>query len=559
MSRTIDYKEQLNTLLEQMKEQGNTINIVPIRSLPSIPDPFGVLVQQDSGVTETKVFISDFSVNDVDEFLFFLTNTPPLLHRYDLEELLKRNLENWCYHNQGRCPYEIFLWALKITDNYIGSLQNNAMPQPWIVESVGKALASVWDNKNQKYMCVLRNVLDSWDWYQPIHVMLYLYQCLSVVHDEDVDKCIREKWLYRALYSVTALKCLCQKKKTRENIQALMRFVSQDIQRDSNMAEIQITQKMRQEVINYIQSSSEEEFACAKTYYTDFLYNCSKKARESFDVVFFGGGKNDEIQRFIADWKVKHTEKEIRVLRKRLNNLFQKDADCVISEIAASKSSELIQEILRIIEQQEITFETQFWIRAIVKSANFCRHYYDFIIEKFQKYGLEVMDDKSFVYGCAFCYLGHPEILSNLFQAHFWESVGLANGRFIFADLRVRYPKQFNEQIDSLTKSSLLNEEHALALIISCSKIYNTKNAVFYPTTFKKVCLFLLEKVLEENHNSARYASALMDLLERIVNVQNRGEYILTLQKITFETSSYALENVRSRAKKLIKSIYGAL
>jgi len=558
MHKITDYKEQLSLLLEKMKDQSSVVEEEKKSLLSYIPDPFGVAVEQDSGITETRVFITHFSVNDVNDFIALLLDNPPLKHRYNLESLLKENLEDWCYDHPGDCPYEPFLWALKISDNYIGSLQNNAIPQPWIVEAVGNALYSVWDENNQKFFKVLRNVLDSWDWYQPIHVMLYLYGCLSSVNNSDVDRCIREKWLYRALYSKTAFNCLCKKKKTRENIQALMRFVSQDIQRDSNMAEIQITRKMRLEMNSYIQSMSDEEYAWAKTYYIDSLYNCSRKARQSFEKIFIDE-PNDDVKKFISDWKINHTETEIRALKKKLNNLFQRDSDTLISEVAYSKSDELVSEVLSLVEDQKIVFETQFFVRAIVKNANICKDYYEFIISRFAECDPEFADDKSFIYGCAFCQLGHPELLERLFVSHFLKSVGLINGRYIFSDLRIFYSKQFNDQVDKLTNFCLSDENSALTLVLSCSKIYTTKNITAYPVSFDKVCKMLLEKVLDEDQHSARYASALMDLYECIVGVSNRGRYKDPLQQIALETHVPALDGACRRAKKVIRRIYGAL
>ena len=555
------FKEQLNAVKELMREQEkeDSVDANQMDLLPSIPDPFGVAVGQDSGVTETRVFVTQFSPNDVNDFKSFLINHPPHSHRYNLETLLKEHLNDWCYDHPGECPYEPFLWALKVTDNYVGSLQNNAMPQPWIVAAVGNALSIVWNDDNPQFMLVLRNVLNGWDWYQPVHVVLYLYKCLSAVNDEDVDRCVREQWLYRALYSMTAFDCLCAKKKSKENIKALMRFVGQDIQRDSNMAEIQITRKMRLAMNSYIQSASENEYAWAKTYYMDSLYNCSRKARQSFEEVFSANGVDDEMQRFISEWKFDHTESEIRALKKKLGNLFEKDAVGVISEAASSKSNKLISEVLKLAEEQELTFHTQFSVRAILNNARINRDYCDFIVRKFEQFGSDFTNDRSFIYGCAFCQLGHPEILADLFRAHYLLSVGLVNGRYLFSDLRSCYSKQFNDQIEKITNICLSDEDSALTLVSSCSKIYTTKNVTTYPVAFDKVCNMLLIKVLDETSESARYASALMDLYERIVSAQNRGRYRDPLQKIALGTHAFALENARHRAKKLIRSIYGAL
>lgn len=555
------YIQELNEIGKLLREQGVDSNIGTNwqPSLLSIPDPFGVAIEQDSGITEVHVFVTQFSSSDVSDFALLLTENSPFQHRYNLESILTQYLADWCYDHLDECPYEPFLWALKITDNYIGSLQNNLTPQPWVIEAVGNALLSVWNDTAEDFVAVLQNVLCTWDWYQPIHVMLYLYQCLESVNNEVIDKRIREHWLYRALYSTTAFNCLCHKKKTKENIETLLRFISQDTQKDLNMAEIQITQKMRMTMGKYIYNTSKEEYAWAKTYYMDNLYNCSKKARQEFEEIFEDDDIAAELQSFLLEWKNDHVETEIKVLKKKLSNLFQKDAIRVISEVALSNSNILICEVLNQIAQQENIFNIQFSVKAMIKSVNVCRQYHEFILNKYEELNHDFLDDISFIYGCAFCQMGHPEILADLFKAHYLRSIGLINGRYIFADVRKCYIRQFNDQVEKVTEECLADEESALALILSCSKIYYSRNANTYPIAFNKICEMLLSKVLAETSGCTRYASALMDLYERIVNTQNRGRYKDALQNIALRTHIFILEDARCRAKKLLTEVYRAL
>ena len=130
---TVDFKSKLKMYSEILKEQeeANKDNNKQ-GTLPSIPDPYGVAIEKDSGIEKTRIFLSDFSENDVDYFIDFLKANAPNLHRNNLEELIIGRLNNWIINNPDACPIEPFLWALKNTDNYIGSVQNNANPQPWI-------------------------------------------------------------------------------------------------------------------------------------------------------------------------------------------------------------------------------------------------------------------------------------------------------------------------------------------------------------------------------------------------------------------------------------------
>ena len=553
---------QLGELKEYYQEKAQIQDTSASEVLPSIPDPYGTVIEQDAGDTKTTVFITRFSPNDINDFIQLLGKNSPLQHRHDLEIVLSEYLSNWRYDHPDQCPYEPFLWALKFTDNYIGSLQNNANPQPWILQAVGKTLANVWDEQNQLFIQVLQNVLNRWDWYQPVHAMLYLYQTLTSVNDEQIDQYIRNEWLYRALYSTTAFNCLLEKKKSKENIQALMRFVSQDIQKDLNMTPIPITKKMRTAMNDYIENASDEEFALAETFYRDSLYNCSKKARQSFDEVFSKNEAANSIYKIISDWKNAQTETDVRILKKQLRNLFEKDskkAAEVISAAAASDCNQLVAEVLNLVKQQDIGFNTQFLVKAIAESAGVCNAYSEFVTRKFKEHHETVFDDESFIYGCAYCHMGHPEILGDLFNAYFLDSIGLKNAKYLFSILQYRYLKQFTEQVEKITNRCLSDENMALALIQSCSQIYSSKNANFYPSPFDQVCELLVTKVLEEGSSAARYASALMDLYEQIVDVKNRDRYHDALQKIALDTHSFPLDMPRKRAKNLIRSIYSAL
>ncbi len=554
MPRTIHNFENLRDLID--------VSALPKDSAPayttiSIPDMYGVLLEEDSGITETRVFVTEFSPGDVEYFMELLSSTPPQQHRYDLENILARDLKDWCWHHDQQCPYEPFLLALKATDGFLGSLTGELNTRA--LRAVGGALYQVWDDEDPLYRKVLRNVLTNWDWYQPAHAMLALYENLTSVNEDEIDQVIREKWLYRALYSITAYYCLCRKRKSTENIRALMNFVSQDSQRDMNRTEITVGNKLQGEMKPYFENASEEEFAVGKTFYTDALYNCSRNARRIFDEIF-GPGGSGEVDKIISEWKQADTDGK-KILHRSLRAMFQKDSNTaseIIDKAGHSDMPDLIRAAVEITEQQEFSFETQFYLREMAKYAGFCEAYAQYVTRKHEECRGEIKDDESFVYGCAFCLMGHPEMISGLFEALFLNSLGQTNGRYIFFSIRNVYLNQFTEQVEALVSQCLEDNEKALSLVLACSKIYSSRNAVAYPASFDRVCEQLLSLVKLENTDSPRCASALMDLYERIVNYQNRSRYERSLQAI-IGTEAPSLHTARQRAAGKVRAVYGSL
>lgn len=552
-------KEQYILQLQQLMENANdeSENTHKETTISDYSEFIDSALGYESDITEAHVFITHFSPNDVNDFINLLKKQPVNNTRF--KEHLKDGILYWCSDHNGACPYEPFLWALKLTDNYVGSIQNNANPQPWKVNAVGEALLSVWV-QDSVYMDVLRNVLETWDWYQPVHVMLNLYQRLTSVNDPQLDKRIREHWLYRALYSNSAFNCLCEKKKTKENIQAILQFVSQDVQKDKNMAEIQITNRMRNSVRDYVLNSSKEEYAIAKTYFNDSLHNCSRRARLFFEELFYSDDDHtdEEIKDFLHTWDEQTSDDELRIMKHKLSKTLDENADKVIANAALTKNQLLINEVIKLVDNQDFGFNTQFKLREMLKSVNICSEYADYITRKHEENKSQYSDDKSFIYGCAYCQLGHLEVMPKLFDAHYLSKIGVHNGRYIFADIRLKFPNQFNEQIERLTASCLTDINAAVSLVSSCASIYNERNSSTYPVAFDKVCNYLLSEALRENNSSARYANLLMDLYERIAVLSNRNRYRDQLEKLA-GTKSPALQPARNRAIKKIRELYRAI
>lgn len=511
-------------------------------------------MKQDSGITEDKIFLTDFSIDDVNDFINILKSNPTENHRYDLEKVLENEILNWCKEHPERCPYEPFLWAIKISDGYVGSIQYNAVPQLWKIEAVCKAMLSVWDNK---YISIIKNIITTWDWYQPVHIALLLYGERTDVNDEDTDNFIRTHWLRRTMYYQVAFDALCKKKKTLENIQALMFFVSQDTHTDLNNALITITKKMRNNMKYYILNSSEDEYAMELTYYKDRQSQFSKKAKLWCAEVFNEGLNDNDIIQFIRKWtpsELSDYNKESE-LERNLYRFFEMDNTKVITLAGKSGNSLFISAVLNLIEQKDFGFATQFYFKNIMLTAAVCPEYSEFIEKKYSLADNQYLNDEDFIYGCAYCYVHNPEILYRLISVYYLNGTGNNNAKYLFSALRIKYSEQFIAAIKKITDQCLNSLTLSMTLISNCGNIYDHKSYHLYPIDFDKICKKLLEEICLEGSSAPRCASILMDLYEHIVTYTNRARYYDDLQKI-LETKSHLLKDARTRANKKIIQIY---
>ena len=350
----------------------------------AIPDPFGFDVGSESDLSERRIFVTDFLPGDVEDFLKNLLEKykPTQNNKKSLSVIFTRYFENWQNEHRKSCFYEPFLWALKCRDNYIGSLRNNADPQPWLVEFLGDLLYKQWKD-TPDFMKVLENVITNWEWYQPVHIMLYVYRKLANVNEESLDKHIRENLLYRSLFSTSAFFCLCEKKKSRENIKALMFFVSKEEQDSTGFTKIQITKKMREGVEKYIKNLSDSEFDVAQTYYTDEMRSCSRKARKFYDDIFFPNPSiESEISDLANEWRANENKEYSALYKSRLAALLDKDNKQVIRVTANSRCESMIDSLLTIIDERQFDFYTQLILREMAGYAG-CEKYTAYIKNKY--------------------------------------------------------------------------------------------------------------------------------------------------------------------------------
>ena len=543
----------------------------------SIPDTFFEDTAADDNSIE-GVFVTKFSPSDVDDFRQILQANPPQKYQKDakanLGKLLTKAIKEWLKaHTNTECFVEPFLWALKETDNYIGSITHgNMMPPPWIVSEVGNSLLEFWKINNPEFSAVLRNVLLNWDWYQPLHLMMYVYSRLKNYQDEALDRKLRKDWLYRIYYANAVIECLCAKPHTRDNIKALLQFVCADYQKDilQPTTQIDITHKMRENVRDYLASAEKIFDAYAAECYTAFRPNASKKATQMFDWLFNPGTDPDpsvQVKEFVNRWAnvPKDNTDELQLLEMQLiYNLNDKETNTLLIQ-AAGNLPILTERIAKYYSDQRLSFETQFPLLTIAQSSKNIPVYKEFIEKRYQKDGAHLTNETGVQIGCSYCLAGHPELTEPLARAVFLDGLGV-NCRIIFFKIIPCYSKQFKLAAESIRDDCLKDIQLACRLLTNCAVLYRKDQAVHtnYPIIFDEVCAFVLNMMLEqlENdsniHNAVRYGKVLINHLEKVADVSNRGNYKEMLEKIiNIQTKKPAFtHSVKEPARKLYKKLY---
>ena len=529
----------------------------------NIKSRIGALIGQETEISEKDIFITEFSPDDVNYFIKLLRENRPGDYTEEnatvLENKLERAFNQWFGKHSEKCPYEPFFWALKITDGYLGSIMNNAHPVPWVVRLIGGTLLKYWDSDDAQHINILRNIITNWDWYQPVHVAIWMYGSLTETNDEKIDEELRTQWLYRAMYYPTAFEALLVRKKTARNIQELMSFVSRDIQNDRYGAVIPITGDMREKMKYYIQHSSREEQNIELTYYKDSLGGCSKKARIWYQEVFGEITNPDEIENLIKAWTPEAMADPCRrnKLEAELEKLFISINKQVISMGGRSGNKLFVSAIIDT-AGRDFSFSTQFYVKDMMFTSAVCPEYEEFIVQKYHEADKEFTSDRDFVYGCAYCYISSPELLEKLVSVYHLRGTGNENAKYLFSETRKKYQSKFKDYIKRLVDSCIDNEALSVALISNCARIYDQKSAYLYPTSINRICDRFMESICGEGANSVRYANLLMDLYSSIANFKNRKTYYPNLQKI-LNTKSPLLEDARSRANQILTTVYSPI
>ena len=207
-----------------------------------------------------KCFLTPFSEDDVQFFLKVFRSSlfKEQLKYSEKQRMIEKSIIIW-KNQKGRNylnPLEPILYALKLTDNIVGSAKTAADPDPKLLDAFANGLLSCWDHNYDEDNIIISHILVNWDWYQPIVVVLRMYQFKDKYNNEEIDEIIRRRKLFTPDYATISFECLV-KHVTANNAECLLKFISNPKQSAIiTGAEIRVTKKQRELFENMYQYSS---------------------------------------------------------------------------------------------------------------------------------------------------------------------------------------------------------------------------------------------------------------------------------------------------------------
>ena len=101
---------------------------------------------------------------------------------------LKTKLHEKLQLNKEKSPVEEFLYALKLRHNCFGKEGKSLDPNK--LEAYAKALNYLYEEGDKNlFFQVIKHTLVNWEWYQPLHVCIYLLGEHPELSDEEITSC----------------------------------------------------------------------------------------------------------------------------------------------------------------------------------------------------------------------------------------------------------------------------------------------------------------------------------------------------------------------------------
>lgn len=240
-----------------------------------------------------KCFLNPFSEDDVQFFLKEFQN--PIfknqLQYVEKQRIIENSIITWRRKKgqKGRVinPLEAALYALKLTDGILSSASNVANPDPKLLDAFANGFLSCWDTYSEEDTKIICHILVNWDWYQPLLVVMRMYQLQENYNNSEIDEIIRERKLFTPDYATISFECLINHISV-ENAESLLKFVSKSCQTAIvTRAEIQITRRERELFSNmYLYSTYTFQDEIKALYVDKYRAYSDAKSRRSLDKLF---------------------------------------------------------------------------------------------------------------------------------------------------------------------------------------------------------------------------------------------------------------------------------
>lgn len=514
---------------------------------------------------DVGLFTTEFVSEDVDYFLEFFRSCKNMS-----EDALKaqaiRTLTAWIRQNSGKCPYEPFLWALKICDGIVGSINTIPRPNEHTLLPLVNALKEKWCPGDES---VLKNVILNWDWYQPVHVALKLYELMNGIQDSEIDAHIAKVWLYDYMYSKNAYLCLLAKKKTEENIRAIMSFVSHD---GYDEGRIEIDGFVRNKFLEYANAMTTDEDAFAYTYYRSELQNCSRNAvKDSFGRWTENAPMETGLEHLLNAYRSAKSEADKEAVTRDFSSYcMQHVADTkdrtYTTLIQETREEKLVEQIIDIFSKTNVNSSTQHILGAMYRAQDL--QYHRFIEEQYYCFCENgIKDSRSLLYASAYCCDGHPELVGKIVREFYLGGKGFEQpassqrndiARYIVTSIRVPYSRQYYQAIKELIDECLRDRTNATALelVRNCRDIFSQSTRKRYPRDFDRVFWQLTRAAVQGDVNAPLYATTVVEAISKVAGVERRDEYYKILNTI-HQTDAHQLAVARRKANEEIQRLFG--
>lgn len=529
---------------------GNAMDIEPF----DIPQEF---IGCDSIISNAsdKCFLTPFSEEDVQFFLKIFQKElfKEQLKYSEKQQMIESSILNWRRHKGHNYlnPLEPILYALKLTDNILGSAKTAADPDPKLLDAFANGLSSCWNQDFEEDNTIICHILVNWDWYQPIVTILRMYQLKDGYNNVEIDEIIRRKKLFTPDYATVAFECLANHM-TSDNAECLLKFISNPKQAAIiTGAEIKVTKKQRELFENMYQYTSFDFQNYIKEVYTNqYRMYSDTKSRKYLDYVMnieeapSGGEILKRYQKYSST-----NGEEQQTYYAYLAKYWDLSDTTTMSIVRGFHKEEILDLITKKLSNANgYTYGSVLWNLAQNKYAKAQK----FVVSEISR--VNKQDRKWLGCACANNLLRETPSMDEI--VHFFFIRG--NGYMYKNQLQwlTKIPaksKEFRDALKSVMKEIQYSPDKWGTFFNSCQQLfYGDYITIGYPTEIDD----LLKKAVEYSvHNSTQLVFDVLGVIENIIDRSNRDRYREMLHTIHY-TERFP-HSAKNRAAELMYKVYG--
>lgn len=548
LSKLSDFYDKFkNENEDEVDDKMSTASIEPF-DIPTEFIGFSKIVENAS----EKCFLNPFSQNDIIFFQKRLAN--PLFRNQRLflekQRLLEQILSSWLQSKKGKSvnPLEPFLYALKLSDGIVGSASNVANPNPNQLETFASALLPYWDVNSKEDTRLICHILVNWDWYQPLLVVIKMYQLKAPYINEDIDEILRLRKLFTPDYATVTFECLsCHISKY--NTETLLDFVSRSHQISIvTSSEIQVTKRMRdlfEKMYNY--APTEIQGMLKKLYCDKYRAYADTKSRHFLDDVIGISPPPDDIYEHFRRYKDSSGDEK------------QQHYDYIVKNWNLAENGH--QKLCRQIPDENILDLMKRKLQNVNGSAygavlfNLAENHYSkaqkFVKEEYEKTSLQ--NRQWVACACALNHMSNKPQMAEIAEQFFIYGRGYLYKRQLqWLTRDSQKSKQLREAVCNLHKDIAEKPNKWGIFIQSCYEFYSGEYGITnYPIEIDQ----LLKKSIP--YYASNYPNLIYDVLkviENMMNRNNRNRYRDMLHEIYYQESFSDI--VHTHARRLLDKFY---